>query len=122
MPPDRCADSAPLVAGLVARDACRSGNLSNDVPAAPRPSKAPCPVMPPNPLVIDPPKAPAAPTPPPNRPPAYAGVTIANTAAAPMPAKICLVFIVDLLQVTLAHCEVFASDTTDRGVFFPLGA
>jgi hypothetical protein len=97
MPPDRCADSAPLAAGLAARDACRSGNLSNDVLAAPWPSKAPWPVMPPNPLVMDPPKAPAAPAPPPNRPAAYAGVTMANTVAAPMPAMICLVFIVDLL-------------------------
>jgi hypothetical protein len=35
---------------------------------------------------------------------------------------ICLVFIVDLLQVTLAHREVFTSDTTGRGGFFPVGA
>ena len=47
---------------------------------------------------------------------------MANTAAALMPAMICLVFIVDLLQVTLAHREVFASDTTGRGGFFPVGA
>jgi hypothetical protein len=39
-PPDRCADSAPVVAGL-ARGIGRSGNLSNEVLAAPRPSKAP---------------------------------------------------------------------------------
>jgi hypothetical protein len=47
---------------------------------------------------------------------------MANTAAALMPAMICLVFIVDLLQVTLAHREVFAIDTTGRGGFFPVGA
>jgi hypothetical protein len=47
---------------------------------------------------------------------------MANTVAALMPAMICLVFIVDLLQVTLAHREVFASDTTGRGDFFPVGA
>src|SRR6266404_8055696 len=97
--------------------ACRAGNPSNDVPAAPRPSKAPLPDMPPIPLVRDPPKAPAAPPPPPNRP-AYAGVTMASTVAALMPAMSCLVFIVDLL-VTLAHRVVFASDTTGRGDFFP---
>jgi hypothetical protein len=102
-PPARCADSAPVVAGL-ARGVGRSGNLSNDVLPAPRPSKAPWPVMPPIPLVMDPPRAPA---PPPNTP-AYAGVTMANTVAALIPAMICLVFIVDLLQVTLAHREVFA--------------
>jgi hypothetical protein len=47
---------------------------------------------------------------------------MANTVAALMPAMICLVFIVDLLQATLAHREVFASDTTGRGGFFPVGA
>jgi hypothetical protein len=83
---------ASVAAGL-ARGIGRSGNLSNDLVAAPWPSKAPWPVTPPIPLVMDPPRAPA---PPPNRP-AYAGVTMANTVAAPMPAMICLVFIVDLL-------------------------
>jgi len=92
LPRSALAAPAPVAAGL-ARGIGRSGNLSNDVAAAPWPSKAPWPVTPPIPLVMDPPRAPA---PPPNRP-AYAGVTMANTVAAPMPAMICLVFIVDLL-------------------------
>jgi hypothetical protein len=32
-----------------------------------------------------------------------------------------LVFIVDLLQVTLARCVVFTGDTTGPGGFFPVG-